>query len=66
MKPMTAEAYREIIQSLLELAHPTKQDLDYLKLKIARKYRLGKVPSNAEIIQHLKKIKTVHKVTHLR
>jgi elongator complex protein 3 len=54
MKPMTAEAYREIIQSLLELAHPTKQNLDYLKLKIARKYRLGKVPSNAEIIQHLK------------
>jgi elongator complex protein 3 len=64
MKLMTAEAYREIIQSLLEVASPTKKDLDYIKLKIARKYSLGKVPSNAEIIQHLKPEESV-KLLHV-
>ena len=51
---MNNEAYREIIQCLLENPNPTKKNLDYLKLKVAGKYSLNKVPSNAEIISHLK------------
>ncbi|MCW4023274.1 MAG: tRNA uridine(34) 5-carboxymethylaminomethyl modification radical SAM/GNAT enzyme Elp3 [Candidatus Bathyarchaeota archaeon] len=51
---MSSEAYREIIQQLLELPSPTKKELESLKMKIARKYCLNIVPSNADIIQHLK------------
>jgi len=51
---LTAEAYREIIQLLLDNPSPTKKDLDSLKMKIAKKYILNKVPSNAEIIECLK------------
>ena len=51
---MSTEAYREIIQQLLEMPSPTKKDLDRIKMKIARKHSLNKVPSNAEIIAHLK------------
>lgn len=54
MKLMSVEAYREIIQRLMELPTPTKRDVDYVKVKVAGKYSLGKVPSNSEIIQHLK------------
>jgi elongator complex protein 3 len=50
---MSNDGYREIIYRLLEIPNPTKKDLDKLKMKIAGKYNLNKVPSNAEIIQHL-------------
>jgi elongator complex protein 3 len=52
--PMSGNAYREIIKLLLGISSPTKKDLDYVKMKIAKEYRLTKVPSNAEIIQNLK------------
>ena len=51
---MSRDAYREIIQRLMEMPNPTKRDLDSLKAKAAGKHDLGKVPSNSEIIQHLK------------
>ena len=51
---MSAEAYREIIQRLLDIPNPTKKDLDHFKMKAAGKHGLNKVPSNAEIIRHLK------------
>jgi elongator complex protein 3 len=51
---MSKKAYREIIQLLLDISSPTKKDLDYIKMKIAKEYGLNKVPSNAEIIQNLK------------
>jgi len=51
---MSKEAYREIIQRLLEMSSPTKEDLEHVKMNIARKYILNKVPSNAEIILYLK------------
>ncbi|MCJ7722154.1 tRNA uridine(34) 5-carboxymethylaminomethyl modification radical SAM/GNAT enzyme Elp3, partial [Candidatus Bathyarchaeota archaeon] len=51
---MSTEAYREIIQRLLEMSSPTKDDLGHIKMKVAGKYSLNKVPSNAEIIRHLK------------
>ena len=50
---MSDDGYREIIYRLLEIPNPTKKDLDKLKMKVAGKYNLNKVPSNAEIIEHL-------------
>lgn len=63
---MTTKAYREIIQRLMELPSPTKKDLDAIKMKTARKHRLNKVPSNAEIIEHLKPEETTKLLTVLR
>ena len=54
MKLMSRDAYREIIQRLMEMSNPTKRDVDYVKVKAAGKHSIGKVPSNSEIIQHLK------------
>jgi elongator complex protein 3 len=54
MKLMSRNAYRDIIQHLMEMPNPTKRDVDSLKVKAAGKHGLGKVPSNSEIIQHLK------------
>ncbi len=54
MKLMSNEAFREIIKHLMEIPNPTKRDLDRVKVKAAGKYSLNKVPSNAEIILHLK------------
>lgn len=63
---MSAEAYREIIQLLLENPNPTKKDLDSLKMKIAKKFSLNKVPSNAEIIEHLKPEEKIKLIPVLR
>ncbi|MEJ2272638.1 MAG: radical SAM protein, partial [Candidatus Bathyarchaeota archaeon] len=51
---MSSKAYREIIQYLLKIPNPTKQDLDHIKMKISKRHELNKVPSNAEIIVHLR------------
>lgn len=51
---MSRDAYREIIQRLMEMPNPTKRDVDHVKVKAAGKHGLGKVPSNSQIIQHLK------------
>jgi elongator complex protein 3 len=51
---MSGEAYREIIQRLMELSNPTKKDVDHVKLKVAGEQNLAKVPSNSEIIRHLR------------
>jgi elongator complex protein 3 len=54
MKLMNGEAYRKIIQRLMEISNPTKRDVDLIKIEVAGKYGLEKVPSNSKIIQHLK------------
>jgi elongator complex protein 3 len=51
---MSEEAYREIIQSLMKIPNPTKEDVNLIKVKVAGKHNLGKVPSNSELIRHLK------------
>ena len=63
---MSTEAYREIIKRLMEIPNPTKKHLDYVKVKAAGKYSLNKVPSNAEIIQHLKPEESAKLLTILR
>ena len=51
---MSEEAYREIIQRLMKISNPTKDDINLIKVKVAGKHDLGKVPSNSELIRHLK------------
>ncbi|WNZ29038.1 MAG: tRNA uridine(34) 5-carboxymethylaminomethyl modification radical SAM/GNAT enzyme Elp3 [Candidatus Bathyarchaeota archaeon] len=63
---MSVEAYREIIRQLLEFSSPSKKDLDCIKMKVAKKYSLNKVPSNAEIIQHLEPEETAKLIPVLR
>ena len=66
MRLMSSEAYREIIQRLMEIPKPTKRDVDYVKLKVAGKHSLDKVPSNSEIIQYLKPEESAKLLTVLR
>ena len=51
---MNEEAYREVIQRLMEIPNPTKDDVSLIKVKVAGKHDLGKVPSNSELIRYLK------------
>jgi elongator complex protein 3 len=46
----TKKAHREIISILLQQSSPTHEDINRLKIKTAAKYKLAKVPSNAELI----------------
>jgi elongator complex protein 3 len=44
------EALREIIERLMQFSLPTYDNVNHVKMQVAAKYRLDKVPSNAEII----------------
>jgi elongator complex protein 3 len=44
------EALREIIENLMRIRSPTFDDANRFKMQAATKYKLGNVPSNAEII----------------
>jgi elongator complex protein 3 len=46
-------ALREIINTLMEMPHPTREDANRLKIKTAGKYQLVEVPSNADLISIL-------------
>jgi len=48
-----SSALREIIETLLDLDEPTREDLDVAKYRATRRYSLGRVPSNSEIIAEL-------------
>ncbi len=63
---MSRDAYRDIIKRLMEMPNPTKGDLNSLKVKAAGKHGLGKVPSNSEIMQHLKPKESVKLLPILR
>ena len=63
---MDSKAYREIIQYLMKIPNPSKKDLEYIKMKIAGKHELNKVPSNAEIIGHLEPEESVKLLKILR
>jgi elongator complex protein 3 len=49
-----SEALREIIDSLMRLELPTSEDVNRIKMWVAAKYRLERVPSNSELIRLLK------------
>ncbi|MDR0471431.1 MAG: tRNA uridine(34) 5-carboxymethylaminomethyl modification radical SAM/GNAT enzyme Elp3 [Nitrososphaerota archaeon] len=46
-------ALREIIETLLAMSSPTREDVNRLKIKIAGKHHLEKVPSSADLISQL-------------
>jgi elongator complex protein 3 len=50
----TEEYLREIIENLLRVPSPTRNDLNHAKMQTATKYRLHKIPSNSGIIGLLK------------
>jgi len=50
----TNEALREIIENLMRIYSPSSEDVDRFKMQISAKYRLGRVPSNSEMIRLLK------------
>lgn len=47
---VTKAALREIVEELLCLSEPTGDDLGRVKIHVAKKYQLAKMPSNSEII----------------
>lgn len=48
------DALREIIENLMGIPAPAFDDVNRVKMRTAAKYKLGNVPSNAEIIRLLK------------
>ncbi|HEY4674461.1 MAG TPA: tRNA uridine(34) 5-carboxymethylaminomethyl modification radical SAM/GNAT enzyme Elp3 [Candidatus Bathyarchaeia archaeon] len=48
------KAPREVINALLLIPSPSQHDLNRMKMQVAAKYRLAKMPSNSEIIRMLK------------
>jgi elongator complex protein 3 len=50
---LTETALREIIETLLSMQSPTRNDVNKLKIRTAGKYHLPKVPSSADIIAEL-------------
>jgi elongator complex protein 3 len=48
------DALREIIETLMRIPSPSRDDVNRAKIQVAAKYQLGKVPSNSEIIRMLK------------
>jgi len=51
---MNQKACREIIEHLVGIPNPTREDASLLKIRVAGKYKLNQIPSNAELIQALK------------
>lgn len=47
------DALREIIETLIRIPSPSRDDVNRIKMQIAAKHQLGKVPSNSEIIRKL-------------
>jgi len=48
------DALRGIIETLMHTPSPTHDDVNRVKMQVAARYKLDKVPSNAEIIRLLK------------
>jgi len=50
------DALREIIESLMRIHSPSRDDVNRVKMQVAAKHKLGKLPSNSEIIRSLETI----------
>ncbi|MGQ9726843.1 MAG: tRNA uridine(34) 5-carboxymethylaminomethyl modification radical SAM/GNAT enzyme Elp3, partial [Candidatus Bathycorpusculaceae bacterium] len=48
------EALREIVEALMRIPLPSRDDVNDVKMRVATKYRLNRIPSNSEIIHVLK------------
>jgi len=47
-------ALRSIVERLLEHPSPTQRDVELLKVEVSREHKLGRIPSNSEIIAILR------------
>jgi elongator complex protein 3 len=47
-------ALREIVEALMRVPSPTREDVSRAKMEVAAKYQLDKIPSNPEIISVLR------------
>ncbi len=50
----TDDAVNEIIKSLMNISSPSREDVSRVKMQVAAKHKLEKVPSNSEILCKLK------------
>ncbi|MBX5328702.1 MAG: tRNA uridine(34) 5-carboxymethylaminomethyl modification radical SAM/GNAT enzyme Elp3 [Candidatus Bathyarchaeia archaeon] len=48
------KALRELVDALMRISKPTSSDVNRVKMQVAAKYQLDRVPSNSEIIRLLK------------
>jgi elongator complex protein 3 len=62
----TDNVARDIIDALLLLPHPTRNDLNTIKTQVAAGRQLARIPSNAEIIAALKPQEKYHLMPLLR
>ena len=51
---MNKATAREIIDNLIQLLNPSKDDVNRVKTRIAQKYGLSQIPKNSDIIRFLK------------
>ena len=51
---MNEQITREVINYLMRIPKPTVRDVNIAKMLVSEKYNLKRVPSNSEIIKHLK------------
>ncbi|MEM3597208.1 MAG: tRNA uridine(34) 5-carboxymethylaminomethyl modification radical SAM/GNAT enzyme Elp3 [Candidatus Bathyarchaeia archaeon] len=49
-----SQAIREIIDNLMHVPSPSQEHVNRVKLRVAAKYKLKRIPSNAEIIRALR------------
>jgi elongator complex protein 3 len=54
VKLNASEAQREIIETLMHIPSPTREDINRVKMQTAAKYQLEKMPSNSELIRVLR------------
>jgi len=50
---MATDIFEDIIEDLMKIPNPSKEDVNRVKVRIAERYGLSYVPSNSEIIRHL-------------
>ena len=60
------DALREIIESLMRIHSPSRDDVNRVKMQVAAKHKLGKLPSNSEIIRSLETIEKSKLLSLLR
>jgi len=51
---MSEAACREIIERLMKIPSPARGDVDLIKIRVAGEQALKKMPSNPELVRHLR------------
>ena len=51
---MSEAACREIIERLMKIPNPARRDVDLIKIRVAGEQALKRIPSNPELVRHLR------------